>query len=99
LATVGLTGTAATAAPGDSWSTSFEAGDPAPQVSTEYAASPRDNVTGYPYVPGVVASDHITATASQQINAGEGATRAADGVPGTKWLTQATTGWLRFELA
>ncbi len=97
-AMMGLTTPAATAAPGDTWFSSFETSDAAPEINTEYAEAPRQNVTGYPFIPGIVAPDAITATASQQINTGEGAQKAADGDPTSKWLTQATTGWLRFEL-
>ena len=96
LGMLGAAAPSASAAPGDTWHSSFETGDPAALVNNEF--EPRVNVTGYPLRPGVVAPEEITATASGQINTGEGAPKAADGDPSSKWLVQANNGWLRFEL-
>ncbi|WP_211349915.1 GH92 family glycosyl hydrolase [Rarobacter faecitabidus] len=93
---MGITTPVASAAPGDTWGNSFETGEAAPLANTNYEAP--DNVTGYSYVPGTLLPDVIAATASAENGTNENAPKAADGDPTTKWLANATTAWLRFEM-
>ncbi|MEO7754348.1 MAG: GH92 family glycosyl hydrolase [Terracoccus sp.] len=87
--------------PGD-FATSFESGDPQPEVSTvETAASgPRQkNVTGTFSVDGSLLGQVVAVTASAENAPGELGANLADANPDTKWLAFASSGWVRYQLS
>ncbi|WP_280879748.1 GH92 family glycosyl hydrolase [Streptomyces pseudovenezuelae] len=88
------------------FSSSFEAGDPAPDwlntVDTAPDGSKRASGVDGGYstgIPGNV-SDHVTdvRASSENTNGGEVKENLVDGEAGTKWLTFAPTGWVEFDL-
>lgn len=87
-------------APGD-FATSFEAGQPQPEVSTVEvgADGPRQqNVTGTASTGGSMRGLVVGVTASAENAPGEIAANLADANPDTKWLAFAATGWVRYQL-
>jgi predicted alpha-1,2-mannosidase len=94
---------AAAAPPPGSFSTSFEAGDPAAVASTVEVGSDgrpvqRGVVGASKHLPGSVIDSSTPITASAENPPGEVATNLADGDPGTKWLAFATTATLTYHL-
>ncbi|WP_322095759.1 discoidin domain-containing protein [Phycicoccus flavus] len=91
---------AAAPAPGD-WSTSFEEGQPQPQVSTVEVGpdGPRQHgVTGTTSSEGSLLGQVADVTASAENAPGEVAANLADGSPDSKWLAFASTAWAQYEL-
>ncbi|MPY31435.1 glycoside hydrolase family 92 protein [Streptomyces adustus] len=96
----------ATAAADREFSSSFEAGDPAPDwLSTvDTAADGSDRASGVDggYSTGIPgnATDHVTdlRASGENTGAGEVKENLVDGEPGTKWLTFEPTGWVEFDL-
>ena len=89
------------AAVGD-WSTSFEEGQPQPQVSTVEQTSngPRQkNVTGTASSDGSLLGQVVDVTASAENAPNEPAASLADANPDTKWLAFETSAWVRYQLA
>ncbi|WP_353951051.1 GH92 family glycosyl hydrolase [Knoellia sp. S7-12] len=87
---------------GGAWSTSFEAGQPQPLVSTVEVDStgPRQqNVTGGAAADGSLLGSVTGVTASAENAPGEVAANPSDANPDTKWLAFASTGWVRYQLA
>jgi hypothetical protein len=85
---------------------SFEAGEPAPDwlntVDTGPDGAKRASGVDGGYssgIPGNV-TDHVTDVRASGENTGGGEVKEnlVDGVPGTKWLTFASTGWVEFDL-
>ncbi|HET6666358.1 MAG TPA: discoidin domain-containing protein, partial [Intrasporangium sp.] len=92
----------ASAAPAPDFATSFEDGQPQPEVSTVEVGpdGPRQrNVTGTFNVGGSLLGSVIGVTASAQNAPGEVAANLADANPDTKWLAFASSGWVRYQLA
>ena len=92
----------ASAAPAPDFVTSFEDGQPQPEVSTVEVGpdGPRQrNVTGTFNVGGSLLGSVTAVTASAQNAPGEVAANLADANPDTKWLAFASTGWVRYQLA
>ena len=90
------------AAPAPDFVTSFEDGQPQPEVSTVEVGpdGPRQrNVTGTFNVGGSLLGSVTGVTASAQNAPGEVAANLADANPDTKWLAFASTGWVRYQLA
>jgi len=94
---------AARAATADgSFSTSFEDGQPQPDASTVEAGpdGPRQqNVTGSLAPDGSLLGLVSGITASAENPPGEVAANLTDDNPDTKWLTFASTGWVRYQLS
>ncbi|MER5597670.1 GH92 family glycosyl hydrolase [Streptomyces sp. NPDC002265] len=96
----------ATAAADREFSSSFEAGDPAPDWSStvDTAADGSDRASGVDggYSTGIPgnATDHVTdlRASGENTGAGEVKENLVDGEPGTKWLTFEPTGWVEFDL-
>ncbi len=83
------------------FSTSFEAGQPQPQLSTvEVGASgPRQqNVSGTASADGSLLGSIVGVTASAENAPGEVAANLADANPDSKWLAFASSGWARYQL-
>ena len=93
----GVTAPAAHAAGGGTFSSSFETTDPAATTNVAYGAP--SNVTSSVFAPGSVLPSLTAATASSENGSSENAPKAADGDSNTKWLAQATTAWLRYQLS
>jgi hypothetical protein len=74
------------AVPGDTWSTSFEATDPAPNIA---AYAPDVNVAGKAVIPGDLSSfiDQANISGSSQGSTNEGYAKVFDGDTSTKWYT------------
>ena len=92
----------ASAPPAPDFATSFEEGQPQPDVSTVEVGpdGPRQrNVTGTFNVGGSLLGSVTGVTASAQNAPGEVAANLADANPDTKWLAFASTGWVRYQLA
>ncbi|WP_307812369.1 GH92 family glycosyl hydrolase [Phycicoccus sp. CSK15P-2] len=92
---------AADPAPGDFF-TSFEDGQPQPEVSTAEVGDdgPRQqNVSGTAASDGSLLGQVVDVTASAENAPGEVAASLADANPDTKWLAFEPTGWVRYELA
>src|SRR5438067_2401191 len=88
------------------FSSSFEAGDPAPDwlntVDTAADGGKRASGVDGGYssgIPGNV-NDHVTDVRASGENTGGGEVKEnlVDGESGTKWLTFAPTGWVEFDL-
>ncbi|MGW2821034.1 GH92 family glycosyl hydrolase [Streptomyces sp. NPDC001443] len=96
----------ATAAADREFSSSFEAGDPAPDWSStvDTAADGSDRASGVDggYSTGIPgnATDHVTdlRASGENTGAGEVKENLVDGEPGTKWLAFEPTGWVEFDL-
>lgn len=87
---------------GGAWSTSFEAGQPQPLVSTVEVDStgPRQqNVTGGAAADGSLLGSVSGVTASAENAPGEVAANLTDANPDTKWLAFANAGWVRYQLS
>lgn len=91
--------------PAPAFSTSFEPGDSQPDWTStaETDAKGDPDVSGVtagtvPVVPGSIRDKIARITASSDNPPNETAPKAGDEDPGTKWLTFATSGWLRYEL-
>ena len=100
-ASAATTAAPAAAAVGD-WSTSFEEGQPQPQVSTVEQTSngPRQkNVTGTASSDGSLLGQVVDVTASAENAPNEPAASLADANPDTKWLAFETSAWVRYQLA
>lgn len=102
-ATSSAAAAAATAnAGGGSFATSFESGQPQPTPSTVEAGpdGPRQqNVTGAEVPDGSLLGLVSGITTSGENAPGEVAANLTDDNPDTKWLTFATTGWVRYQLS
>ncbi|MFF4714208.1 GH92 family glycosyl hydrolase [Streptomyces eurythermus] len=94
------------AAPDREFTSSFEAGEPAPDwlntVDTGPDGSKRASGVDGGYstgIPGNV-TDHVTEVRAGGENAGAGEVKEnlVDGEPGTKWLTFEPSGWAEFDL-
>ncbi len=88
----------AAADPGDvSFSTSFESSQPPPTWLNEPIADKSSGVTGPAQtgIPGDITSTNTGATASSDNPPNETAPKAVDGDENSKWLTFASSGWLR----
>lgn len=95
-----LSAPAADAGAGD-FSTSFEAGQPQPQLSTVEAGAsgPRQqNVSGTASADGSLLGSVVGVTASAENTPGEVAANLADANPDSKWLAFASTAWVRYQL-
>ncbi|GAB2476822.1 GH92 family glycosyl hydrolase [Jatrophihabitans fulvus] len=97
-----ITAPAAAAPAAGSWSTSFEAGDPAALTSTVEKRGGREWRDGVRassnHLPGSVVDSDTPITASAENPPGEIAKNLADGDPATKWLAFATTATLTYHL-
>ncbi|MGW1561864.1 GH92 family glycosyl hydrolase [Streptomyces sp. NPDC002144] len=88
------------------FTSSFEAGDPAPTwlntVDTAPDGSKRASGVDGGYSSGVAGNvnDHVTDVRASSENSGGGEVKEnlVDGESGTKWLTFAPTGWVEFDL-
>ncbi|NUO89324.1 MAG: ATP-binding protein, partial [Dermatophilaceae bacterium] len=92
---------AADAAAGD-FSTSFESGQPQPQLSTAEAGpdGPRQqNVSGTASSNGSLLGSVTGVTASAENAPGEVAANLADANPDSKWLAFASSAWVRYQLS
>ncbi|GAB3066249.1 GH92 family glycosyl hydrolase [Intrasporangium mesophilum] len=92
--------TTETAGAGD-FSTSFEAGQPQPELSTVETGQdgPRQqNVTGKSSTNGSLLGSVVSVSASAENAPGEVAANLADANPDSKWLAFASTGWVRYQL-
>ncbi len=90
-----LTPLSAAAAPGGTFSSSFEAADAAPLLT---GTGQPVNVTGDRFAPGSMLPAVKNVTASAQNAPNEAAAFAADGNASTKWLAFVNKGWLQYEL-
>ncbi|MDN5795998.1 MAG: GH92 family glycosyl hydrolase [Intrasporangium sp.] len=84
------------------FTTSFESGQPQPAVSTVETGpdGPRQQgVSGSLTTNGSVLGTVVAVTASGENPPGEIAANLADANPETKWLSFASTGWVRYELS
>ncbi|MGO4600734.1 GH92 family glycosyl hydrolase [Terrabacter sp. 2YAF2] len=91
---------AAAAGAGD-FSTSFETGQPQPELSTVEvgAHGPRQqNVSGTASADGSLLGSVVGVTASAENTPGEVASNLADANPDSKWLAFASAGWVRYQL-
>lgn len=91
---------AAAAGAGD-FSTSFETGQPQPELSTVEvgAHGPRQqNVSGTASADGSLLGSVVGVTASAENAPGEVASNLADANPDSKWLAFASAGWVRYQL-
>jgi predicted alpha-1,2-mannosidase len=83
------------------FSSSFEAGDPAPDWTGSVDAGKASGVDGgySTGIPGNV-TDHVTDVRASAENTGGGEVKEnlVDGEPGTKWLAFQSTGWAEFDL-
>ena len=90
------------AAPGGTFSSSFEEGQPQPVESTVEAGrnGPRQkNVTGNQGTDGSLLGAVVGITASAENTPGEVAANLTDDNPDTKWLAFESTGWVRYQLS
>lgn len=85
----------------DTFSSSFETGQPKPKESTveegPHGAKQR-HVTGALYAPGSLLGEVHKVRASAENSPEEVATNLADAKPSTKWLAFASTGWVGYQL-
>lgn len=83
------------------FTSSFEAGDPAPDWINSVDGKRASGVDGgySTGIPGNV-TDHVTDVRASAENTGGGEVKEnlVDGEPGTKWLVFASTGWAEFDL-
>ncbi|MDR1152072.1 MAG: discoidin domain-containing protein, partial [Bifidobacteriaceae bacterium] len=94
---------AAQAAPGGTFRSGFEAGDPAVALPTQAYGTPVNILGASQFGADSLLPWVATVSASSEMSAAEGAAKAADGIPSTKWLsgdrTQAAPWWLVYELS
>jgi predicted alpha-1,2-mannosidase len=83
------------------FSTSFETGQPQPELSTVETGpdgARQQNVTGKASTNGSLLGSVVSVSASAENAPGEVAANLADANPDTKWLAFASTGWVRYQL-